>query len=74
MSSTITIGLYYYTRSPMHAMDPRVKLVIMVIFMVSVFLAKAPWGLAPIAAALVAMVALSRVPSSSRPASPCGSS
>ena len=62
MSSTITIGSYYNTRSPMHAMDPRVKLVIMVVFMVSVFLAKAPWGLVPIAAALVAMVALSRVP------------
>ncbi len=62
MSSTITIGSYFNARSPMHRMDPRVKLTIMVVFMVSVFLAPAPWGLIPVAAMLVAMVALSNVP------------
>lgn len=62
MSSTITIGSFYNTASPLHSMDPRVKLVIMVVFMVSVFLAKMPWGLLLVAAALVVMVVLSKVP------------
>ncbi len=62
MSSTITIGSYYNASSPLHRMDPRVKLTIMVVFMVSVFLAPAPWGLLPVAALIVAMVGFSNVP------------
>lgn len=62
MSSTITVGSYYNAKSPMHRMDPRVKLTIMVVYMVSVFLAPGPWGLIPVAAVLAAMVALSHVP------------
>lgn len=62
MSSTITIGSYYHAESPLHRMDPRVKITIMFIFMVSVFLAPAPWGLIPVAAMIAAIVGLSRVP------------
>lgn len=62
MSSTVTVGSYYNTTSTLHGLDPRVKLVVMVVFMVSVFLAPAPWGLIPVAAMLVAFVALSNVP------------
>lgn len=62
MSSTITIGSYYNAQSPLHRMDPRVKFTLMVVFMVSVFLAPAPWGLLPVAALVAAMVAFSNVP------------
>ena len=62
MSSTVTIGSYYNAQSPLHRMDPRVKFVIMAVFMVSVFVAPLPWGLIPVAALLAAMVKLSNVP------------
>lgn len=62
MSSTVTIGSYYNAQSPLHRMDPRVKLTVMFVFMVSVFLAPAPWGLLPVAAMVVAMVGFSKVP------------
>lgn len=62
MSSTVTVGSFYNTDSPMHRLDPRVKMVIMVIYMVSVFLAPAPWGLIPVAALLVIAMAFSHVP------------
>jgi energy-coupling factor transport system permease protein len=60
--STVTVGSYYHGTSPLHRMDPRVKFLIMAVFMVSVFLAPAPWGLVAVAALLALMVALSRVP------------
>ena len=62
MKTKITLGQYYNTDSFLHRMDPRVKLVLMIVFMVSVFLAKLPWGLLPVLAMLVTMVAASRVP------------
>lgn len=62
MSSSVTVGSFYNTTSPLHSLDPRVKLIIMVVFMVSVFLAPAPWGLIPVAVMLVAATALSHVP------------
>ena len=74
MSSSITVGSFYNTKSPLHSLDPRVKMVIMVVYMVSVFLAPAPWGLIPVAAMLVLATCLSHVPSCGRPSSRCGSS
>ena len=62
MSSSITVGSFYNVKSPLHALDPRVKMAIMVVFMVSVFLAPAPWGLIPVAVMLVLATVLSRVP------------
>lgn len=62
MKSKITIGQYYNTTSFLHSMDPRVKLVLMVIFMVSIFVAKLPWGLLPVLVMLVLMIAASNVP------------
>ncbi len=62
MSSTITVGSFYNTQSTMHRLDPRIKFVLMIVFMVSVFLAPAPWGLLPVAAVIALTVALSNVP------------
>lgn len=62
MSSTVTIGSYYNAKSPLHSMDPRVKFVLMVVFMVSVFAAPLPWGLVPVCLLMAAVVKLSNVP------------
>ena len=58
----LAIGQYYHADSFMHRMDPRVKLVLMFVFMVTVFLAKLPWGLIPVTALVVLAVAASHVP------------
>lgn len=58
----ISIGQYYAGDSALHRMDPRVKLVLTLVYMVSVFVAPLPWGLVPVAVMLALMVGLSRVP------------
>ena len=62
MIGDIAFGQFIPGKSPLHRMDPRVKFTLMVVFMVSVFLAPAPWGLLPVAALVAAMVAFSNVP------------
>ncbi|MEE8716681.1 MAG: energy-coupling factor transporter transmembrane component T [Coriobacteriales bacterium] len=58
----ISIGQYYNADSFLHRMDPRVKLVLLVVYMVSIFAAKLPWGLVPVSAILALMVVGCRVP------------
>lgn len=62
MSKKITLGQYYNTDSFLHRMDPRAKLVLMIVFMVSIFMAKLPWGLLLVLAMLVLLVSGSNVP------------
>lgn len=59
---TVTMGSFYNADSPLHRMDPRVKTLLTIVFMVSVFWAQLPWGMLVVAALLCLMVALSRVP------------
>ncbi len=59
----IAIGQYVRGTSPVHRMDPRVKLVACLAYMVSAFVAPAPWGLVPVLAMLALAIAASRVPS-----------
>ena len=40
MLNSITIGQYYPVDSPVHRLDPRIKLILTIGFIVSVFLAK----------------------------------
>ena len=42
MLKDITLGQYYPTESPIHKLDPRVKLFGTLVFIVSLFLAKNP--------------------------------
>ncbi|MBR2836625.1 MAG: energy-coupling factor transporter ATPase [Coriobacteriales bacterium] len=58
----IALGQYYHTNSFLHTLDPRVKLVLVAIFMVSVMFAKLPWGLIPIFIFLAVSVLCSHVP------------
>ena len=49
MLRDITLGQYYPVQSPVHRMDPRVKIMLTVAFIVCVFLVGSPLGYIPIA-------------------------
>ena len=61
MMQDITIGQYYPASSVLHRMDPRVKIVGTMIYLVSVFLFGG-WGFLLAAAVLTALVIVSKVP------------
>ena len=62
MLRDITIGQYYPVDSPLHRMDPRIKLILTVAYIVALFLPKTWVGLGVAAAFLVVAVALGHIP------------
>ena len=62
MFKDVTIGQYYPADSILHKLDPRVKFLGTVIFIVSVFLVRGFAGYAFVTAVLVTLIALSKVP------------
>ena len=62
MISDITFGQFFPAKSLMHRMDPRVKLVLVVLLIVFMFLAKNFYGLGLMAAFVVLAMGLSKVP------------
>ncbi len=62
MIRDITLGQYYPCESTVHRIDPRVKIIATVIYIVAVFIADDFIGIAAAALALTAVTALSRVP------------
>ena len=62
MIRDITIGQYYPADSPLHKLDPRVKLFATVIYVIALFTFKGILGLAVITAALFAVIKISKVP------------
>ncbi len=44
MIRDITIGQYYQTESPIHGLDPRVKLMGTLVFIISLFAGKSIWA------------------------------
>lgn len=62
MLRDITLGQYYQTESVIHRLDPRVKLVGTIAFIISLFLMKNLLGFAAAAVFLAACIQLSRVP------------
>ena len=62
MTSRISFGRYHAGRSPIHALDPRVKLVSAVVFMISCLFVRNAASLALAAAALAIAARLSRTP------------
>ena len=62
MLRNITIGSYYQTDSPLHRMDPRVKLVSVLVFLVSLFLFDSFLGYVAVTIFLCIVITLSRVP------------
>ena len=62
MIRDITIGQYYQTDSPVHRLDPRVKLLGTLLFIITLFLYKNPAGYALGAVFLLAVIKTSHVP------------
>lgn len=62
MLRDITIGQYFPISSPMHRLDPRVKLVLTVLYIVALFLPKTWLGLALAVVLLAVAYALARIP------------
>ena len=62
MIRDITIGQYYPAESIIHRLDPRVKLVATLVFLVSLFLFDSFWGYIPALVFLFGIIYISKVP------------
>ena len=60
--TTRSLGQFYPVSSPVHALDPRAKLLATAVFVVGLFLIDSMVGLLFLAAALMMLVAVSRIP------------
>lgn len=62
MLRDITLGQYYQTQSPIHSLDPRVKLGGTLLYIISLFFFRNLWGYGIAALFLMAVIRLSHVP------------
>lgn len=62
MLKDITLGQFFPGKSPIHRMDPRVKLVLTIAFIVMLFMAKNMWGLLIGVAFTLISFAISHIP------------
>lgn len=62
MLKDVTLGRYYPARGPLHGIDPRVKLLFLLLFIVSVFLSSSPVVLGFTALVLLVLIIASGVP------------
>ncbi|MFC1716400.1 energy-coupling factor transporter transmembrane component T family protein [Candidatus Poribacteria bacterium] len=60
--TNINIGRYYHRDSPVHRLDPRTKLLALVILIVSIFLVRANWGFLIIASFVTGAIFLAHLP------------
>ena len=64
MFKDITLGQYYPTDSILHKLDPRVKFIGTIAFIIALFLIKGPVGYGLATVVLVTLIRLSKVPAS----------
>ena len=62
MIRDITLGQYFPAESRIHKLDPRVKIIMALVFIVALFLVKDFIGFAMAAFALAVVIAVSKVP------------
>ena len=62
MMGEITLGQYYPAGSVLHRLDPRVKFIGTMVYIVCLFLVRGVWGYCAAAAFLIFMILLSKVP------------
>ena len=62
MLNDITVGQYIPGKSPVHRLDPRVKILLCIFYIVAVFVAKEFWMYAVFAAYILGAALLARVP------------
>ena len=61
MISDITLGQFFPGRSPIHRLDPRTKIILATLFIVSVFVANNPISFFTLLATTVILIAISRI-------------
>lgn len=62
MLKDITIGQYFPGDSPIHRIDPRMKLILTVVYVVMLFLASSPWALAISGVFVALLYPISKIP------------
>ena len=65
MFKDITLGQYFPGNSPIHRLDPRTKLTLMLVYIVMVFLVQDMWLFMGVAAYVAGVTCLAQVPLSS---------
>lgn len=58
----ISFGQYYPADSPMHRLDPRIKIIMAVLYIVCTFLCKSAVSFAVLTVSVIALVLISRIP------------
>ena len=61
MISDITLGQFFPGRSPIHRLDPRTKIILATLFIISVFVANNPVSFAFLTFITVTLILLSRI-------------
>ncbi len=62
MLRDVTIGQYYKTASPIHSLDPRTKIIALLVLMITIFTLNSAWEYGFMLAVTGGIIALSRVP------------
>ena len=62
MIKDITLGQYFPGDSVIHRMDPRMKIILTLIYIISLFLVRSFWGFLVTGILLIATIAISRIP------------
>lgn len=62
MISDITIGQYFPGNSPIHKLDARMKIILLIILILSIFLSKNFLSLLAVLLGVIAMIAISKIP------------
>ncbi|MBR3382237.1 MAG: energy-coupling factor transporter transmembrane protein EcfT [Clostridia bacterium] len=62
MFKDITLGQYFPVDSPVHRLDPRTKIILLIMYIVMVFIVKDLWVFALVIGFMLFMTAMSRVP------------
>ena len=62
MLKDVTFGQYYPAKSPVHRMDPRAKIVLLILYIVMIFIVKNFWGFLIAGGFLLVSILVSKVP------------
>ena len=61
MLKDITLGQYFPADSVVHSLDPRIKILLTLFFIIAIFFIKSLWGFAAVALYIVMVVLLSKL-------------
>ena len=61
MLKDVTLGQYFPGETSVHKLDPRTKLVLVIVYIVALFLAKGAASYALVAACLLAVIGISKI-------------